>query len=221
MKTSLNAGNGSTTNNATDITRCAMYIRTGVPGEADYRPSEALQKERLEAYAAEKGWTISKYYEDKGFSGFWMDDRPALKRLMADAEKDCFDCVLVLQIKRLAEIIEDFTAVVTKLAGLSIEVISITQSFDTSTPVGRLICGLFATLAEWEKKALIGDEPLECSVIWGESDIWGDSDDTPVKRFIGRELVALLQFEREQNAEYTARSELLLHGADLQRKGAQ
>jgi len=215
MNTSLNAGNGSTTNNTTDITRCAMYIRTGVPGEVDYRPSEALQKERLEAYAAGKGWTISKYYEDKGFSGFWMDDRPALKRLMADAEKHRFDCVLVLQIERLAERIEDFTPVVTKLAGLSIEVISITQPFDTSTPAGRLICGLFAILAEWEKKALIGDEPLECSMIWGES------DDTPVKRFIGRELVALLQFEREQNAEYTARSELLLHGADLQRKGAQ
>jgi hypothetical protein len=215
MNASLNAGKGSTTNNTTDITRCAMYIRTGVPGEVDYRPPEALQKERLEAYAAEKGWTISKYYEDKGFSGFWMDDRPALKRLMADAEKGRFDCVLVLQIERLAERIEDFTAVVTKLAGLSIEVISITQPFDTSTPAGRLICGLFAILAEWEKKALIGDEPLECSMIWGES------NDTPVKRFIGRELVALLQFEREQNAEYTARSEVLLHGADLQRKGAQ
>jgi len=214
MNTSLNAGKGSTTNNTTDFTMCAAYIRTGVSGEIDDCMSMAQQKSRLETYASEKGWTICMWYKDKGFSGMTID-RPALKQLMTDVEKHCFDRILVVQIDRLARRIDDFSTIITKLAALSVEVASVTLAFDTSTALGRLTCGVFATLAQWEKEMSFEDEPLECSVIWGES------DDTPVTRFVRNTILALLEFLREQGDEYTARSEVLLHGADLQRKGAQ
>jgi len=214
MTTSLNAGNGSKSSNDTDFTMCAAYIRTGVSGEVDDCMSMAQQKSRLETYASEKGWTICEWYKDKGFSGLTVE-RPALKQLMADVEKHCYDRILVVQIDRLARRIDDFSTIITKLAALSIEVASVTPAFDTSTPVGRLTCGLFATLAEWEKEMSFGDEPLECSLISCKFDA------TPVTRFIGNVMNALLQFQREQGDEYKARSEVLLHGADLQRKGAQ
>ena len=214
MNTSLNAGQGSKTNNTTDITRCAMYIRTEIPGEVDQCPSVALQREPLETYASEKGWTICKWYKDEGFSGMTID-RPALKQLLTDAEKHCFDRILVVQIDRLARRIDDFSTIITKLAALSIEVASVTPAFDTSTAVGQLTCGVFATLAQWEKEMSFEDEPLECSVISCKF------DDTPVTRFMRNTILALLEFLREQGDEYMARSEVLLHGADLQRKGAQ
>ena len=214
MNTSLNAGKGSTTNNTTDFTMCAAYIRTGVSGEVDDCMSVAQQKSRLEEYAFEKGWTICEWYEDEGFSGVTIE-RPALKQLMTDVETHCFDRILVVQIDRLARRIDDFSTIITKLAALSVEVASVTLAFDTSTAVGRLTCGVLATLAQWEKEMPIGDEPLECSMISC------NFDTTPATRFMGNVILALLEFEREQGDEYTDRSEVLLHGADLQRNGAQ
>lgn len=214
MNTSLNAGKGSKANNTTDFTMCAAYIRTGVSGEVDDCLSLAQQKSRLEEYAFERGWTICEWYEDEGFSGVTIE-RPALKQLMTDVEKHCFDRVLVVQIDRLARRIDDFSTIITKLAALSIEVASVTPALDTSTAVGRLTCGIFATLAQWEKKMPIGDEPLECSMISC------NFDTTPATRFMGNVILALVEFEREQGDEYTARSDLLLHSVDLQGKGAQ
>ena len=215
MNQSSNARKLSTLNRDTDITRCAAYIRTEIRGEADDCPVVALQKDRMETYASEKGWTICKWYKDNGFSGLTVK-RPALKHLMADAEKHCFDRVLVFQIDRLALRIADFSTIVTKLAGLSIEVASVTPAFDTASPAGRLTCGVFAALAEWEKNiSLVGDEPLECSLLLRNFDA------TPATRLVGNAMCALLQFQSEQGDEDMARSELLLHSADLQRKGAQ
>lgn len=214
MNTSLNARNGSKTNNTTDITRCAAYIRTSLSGQIDDCLSMAQQRERLETYAFEKGWTICKWYKDNGFSGLTVK-RPALKQLMADAEKHCFDRVLVFQMDRLARRIADFSTIVTKLAGLSIEVASVTPAFDTASPAGRLTCGVFAALAEWENNiSLVGDEPLECSLLLRNFDA------TPATRLVGNAMCALLQFQSEQGDEDMARSELLLHSVDLQKKGA-
>lgn len=214
MNTSLNAGNGSKSSNDTDFTMCAAYIRTGVSGEVDDCMSMAQQKSRLETYASEKGWTICEWYKDKGFSGLTVE-RPALKQLMADAEKHCFDRVLVVQIDRLTLRMADFSTMITKLAALSIEFASVTPAFDTSTTVGRLTCGVFATLVQWEKEMSFEDEPLEYSVISCKF------DDTPVTRFMRNTILALLEFVREQGDEYMARCELLLHGVDPQRNGAQ
>ncbi|MHB8107490.1 MAG: recombinase family protein [Candidatus Cryosericum sp.] len=214
MNTSLNAEQDSKANDATYFTFCAAYIRTGVSGEVDDCLSLAQQKSQLEDYAFERGWTICEWYEDEGFSGVTIE-RPALKQLMTDVETHCFDRILVVQIDRLARRIDDFSTIVTKLAALSVEVTSVTPAFDTSTAAGRLVCGVCATLAQWEKEMSLGDEPLECSVIWGES------DDTPATRFMGNVILALLEFEREQGDEYTARADLLLHSVDLQGKGAQ
>jgi hypothetical protein len=214
MNQSSNMGSGLTLNNGTEVTRYVAYVRTGATGEVDGCMSMATQAECLQAYASERGWVITKCYKDEGFSGVTMD-RPALKQLMADAEKHGFGRVLVVHIDRLARRIADFSTIVTKLAALSIEVASVTPAFDTSTPAGRLTCGLFATLAEWEKKMSIGDEPLECALISCNFDV------TPATRFIGNAMNALLQFQREQGDEYTARSEFLLHTVDLRKKGAQ
>lgn len=96
-----------------------------------------------------------------------------------------------------------------------VEFASVTPAFDTSTTVGRLTCGVFATLVQWEKEMSFEDEPLEYSVISCKF------DDTPVTRFMRNTILALLEFVREQGDEYMARCELLLHGVDPQRNGAQ
>ena len=211
MNTSLNAGKGSTTNNTTNFTMCAAYIRTGVSGEVDDCMSMAQQKSRLEEYAFERGWTICRYYEDEGFSGL-CTERPALRQLMEDAKKHCFDRVLVLRIDRLARRIEDFTTMVTKLARLSIDVISTTQAFDSSTAVEQLMCRIFATLAQCENEMLAGQKPLETPLTSSES------CDTPATRFLCSTMAAFMKFERDQYAERGLLPEPLWHNLDTARR---
>lgn len=214
MNQPLNAGMLSTLDDNTDIMRCAMNVRTGVLGEVDYDycPSGGQRKRRLRVFTSAEGWTIYKWYDDEGFSGMTAE-RPGLEQLMADAEKHRLDRMLVVAIDRLAQRIDDFSNIITNLAALPIEVTLATPAVDTSNAAGRLVRRALATLAKLKKKPM-GFEPMECSMMSRNLNA------SPAARFMGKVMLAFLKFLRKQGDEYTARSGLLLHGADLQRKGA-
>lgn len=194
MNTSLNAGKGSKTNNTTDITTCAAYIRTGVSGEVDDCLSMAQQRERLETYASEKGWTICKSYEDEGFSGVTIE-RPALKQLMADAEKRSFARVIVLQVEILSPRADDLATLINRLHGLSIGVVSATQSLDTLDPLQWLVFTTLMQVVRSEKKMVAGHEPSQTS------STASPSRETPAERFLREILREFIRLEKQLNAE--------------------
>jgi hypothetical protein len=194
MNTSLNAGKGSKTNNTTDITRCAMYIRTSLSGQIDDCLSMAQQRERLETYAFEKGWTICKWYEDEGFSGVTIE-RPALKQLMADAEKRSFARVLVLQVEILSPRADDLATLINKLRGLSIGVVSTTQSLDTLDPLQWLVFTTLIQIVRSEKKTVAGHEPSQTS------STASPSRETRAERFLREILPEFIRLEKQLHAE--------------------
>ncbi|HFD2036124.1 TPA: recombinase family protein [Clostridium perfringens] len=89
-------------------------------------------------------------FEDEGFSGK-NTDRPAFKRLMNLCKLKKFDAVAVYKIDRLARNIVDFMNIYDDLEKLEIKLISITEGFDPTTPIGRMMMVMLAGFADMER----------------------------------------------------------------------
>src|SRR5712664_3095544 len=136
--------------------RCAVYTRKSSEEglEMEFNSLEA-QREACEAYIASQraeGWTlVLDHYDDGGISGGTLE-RPALKRLLADAEADKLDVVLVYKIDRLSRSMLDFLKLVETFDRRKVTFVSITQSFDTRSSMGRLTLNMLLSFAQFERE---------------------------------------------------------------------
>ncbi len=113
-----------------------------------------VQLRELRALAAARGWTISQEYVDAGISGT-STSRPELSRLLTDAHRGCFAGVLVWRLDRLGRSLRHLVTVVEDLLARGIEVISATEPhMDSTTPTGRLLRNIFASVAEYEREMI-------------------------------------------------------------------
>src|SRR5688500_6052577 len=95
--------------------RCAIYTRKSTEeGLSQAFNSLEAQREAAEAYIKsqrDQGWiALSERYDDGGFTGGNMD-RPALARLLADADAGASDCVMVYKVDRLSRSLLDFARI--------------------------------------------------------------------------------------------------------------
>src|SRR6185436_15344473 len=115
------------------------------------------QREACEAYVASQraeGWMLlSDRYDDGGFSGGNLE-RPALKRLLADIELGAVDIVVVYKIDRLSRSLMDFTRLVEVFDRKSVTFVSVTQSFNTTTSMGRLTLNVLLSFAQFEREVI-------------------------------------------------------------------
>lgn len=136
--------------------RCAIYTRKSTEDglEQEFNSLDA-QYEACAAYALSQqheGWVVSKdRYDDGGFSGGNMD-RPGLRRLLADIEEGRIDIVLLYKIDRLTRSLTDFAKIVEVMDGAGASFVSITQSFNTTTSMGRLTLNMLLSFAQFERE---------------------------------------------------------------------
>ena len=98
------------------------------------------------------GWTVTKdRYDDGGFSGGTLE-RPGLKRLLADSEAGKVDFILLYKIDRLTRSLSDFAKIVETLDRKGASFVSITQSFNTTTSMGRLTLNMLLSFAQFERE---------------------------------------------------------------------
>ena len=122
--------------------RCAVYTRKSSEEglEQEFNSLDA-QREACEAYVASQkaeGWLlVPDRYDDGGISGATLE-RPALKRLLADIEAGRVDVVVVYKIDRLSRALMDFAKLVEVFDRNNVTFVSVTQSFNTTTSMGRL-----------------------------------------------------------------------------------
>lgn len=90
-------------------------------------------------------------YIDKGYSGK-NTDRPQLNKMMRDIENDKIDCVIVYRLDRFSRNITDFYNMYEVMKEHKCEFISVSESFDTSTPMGRAMMGILVTFAQMERE---------------------------------------------------------------------
>ncbi len=140
--------------------RCAVYTRKSTDEGLDkeFNTLDA-QREACEAYVASQraeGWTLVRdRYDDGGFSGGTLE-RPALKRLLADIEQDLVDVIVVYKIDRLSRSLMDFAKLVETMEAHGVTFVSVTQSFNTTTSMGRLTLNILLSFAQYERE-IIGE----------------------------------------------------------------
>lgn len=138
--------------------RCAVYTRKSTEEGLDMEfNSLDAQREACSAYIASQrseGWVeLADQYDDGGFSGGTLE-RPALKRLMTDIEAGRVDVVVVYKIDRLSRALMDFARLVEVFDRCGVTFVSVTQSFNTTTSMGRLTLNVLLSFAQFEREVI-------------------------------------------------------------------
>jgi DNA invertase Pin-like site-specific DNA recombinase len=129
------------------IRRVALYARVStLHGQQD----PEMQLSELREYATRRGLSIHEEYVDQGVSGS-KESRPALNRLMADAQRCRFDAVLVWKIDRFGRSLKHLVNSLADLSAYGIAFISLRDNLDLSTPSGRLMFQIIGAMAEFER----------------------------------------------------------------------
>jgi site-specific DNA recombinase len=138
--------------------RCAVYTRKSSEEGLDMEfNSLDAQRDACEAYIASQkpeGWVlVPDRYDDGGISGATLE-RPGLQRLLADIEARRVDVVVVYKIDRLSRALMDFAKLVEVFDRNNVTFVSVTQSFNTTTSMGRLTLNILLSFAQFEREVI-------------------------------------------------------------------
>lgn len=138
------------------LKRCAIYTRKSVATGLE-KPVNSIETQRgvCRAYIqsqAHRNWVeIPHRYDDGGFSGGTLV-RPALQQLIADIEAGRVDIIVIYKVDRLSRSLTDFVRLMDVLDKYGASFVSVTQTFDTSDSMGRLILNILLTFAQFERE---------------------------------------------------------------------
>ena len=130
----------------------AIYIRVSTDIQAEEGYSIEAQKEQLTAYCVSKGIKNYDYYIDGGWSGSNID-RPEMQRLIKDVKDDKISHVIVYKLDRLSRSQKDTLYLIEDVFNPhNVDFVSLNESMDTSTPMGRLMLGILSAFAQLERE---------------------------------------------------------------------
>ena len=137
-------------------TRCAIYSRVSSDqGLHQEFNSLDAQREAAEAYIksqTHEGWTcVKQTYNDGGYSGGSIE-RPALQALLNDIRSRKLDVIVVYKVDRLTRSLADFAKLVELFDAHDVSFVSVTQSFNTTTSMGRLTLNVLLSFAQFERE---------------------------------------------------------------------
>jgi DNA invertase Pin-like site-specific DNA recombinase len=133
----------------TNRMRAALYARVStLVGQ-----NPEMQIAELREFCTRRGWEIAGEYVDAGVSGA-KERRPQLDRLLVDCRKRGVDAVVVYHYDRFARSLRQLVNALCEFDALGIQFVSLHEGVDTSTPNGRLVFGIFASIAEFERELI-------------------------------------------------------------------
>ena len=140
------------------LARCAVYTRKSTEHNLDLAfTSLDAQREACEAYIhsqAGEGWRlVPEHYDDGGLSGASLD-RPALQALLVEVQGRKIDVVVVYKVDRLTRSLADFAKLIELFDAHAVSFVSVTQSFNTTTSMGRLTLNILLSFAQFEREVI-------------------------------------------------------------------
>jgi DNA invertase Pin-like site-specific DNA recombinase len=135
---------------------CAIYTRKSSEEglEQEFNSLDA-QREAAAAYIrsqASEGWReVPTQYDDGGFSGGNLE-RPALIRLLDDIRRRKIRIVVVYKVDRLTRSLSDFAKLIEVFDTNDVSFVSVTQQFNTTTSMGRLMLNVLLSFAQFERE---------------------------------------------------------------------
>jgi len=129
--------------------KAALYARVSTHTGQD--PNVQLRE--LRELCERRRWDVGGVFTDVGISGT-KERRPQLDQLLADCRKRLFDVVAVYRYDRFARSVRQLVNALAEFDALGIQFVSVHEGVDTSTPNGRLVFGIFATIAEFERELI-------------------------------------------------------------------
>ena len=207
------------------IYRCAIYTRKSTEHNLDLEfNSLDAQREACEAYIksqAHEGWRlVPDHYDDGGVSGASLD-RPALQTLLADVRTGKINTVVVYKVDRLTRSLADFAKLVELFDQYGVSFVSITQSFNTTSSMGRLTLNVLLSFAQFERE-VIGERVRDKIAASKRRGIWVGGPVPLGYRVIDKKLVVVPDEAETVGAIFTRYLELGSMGAlieDLDRRG--
>jgi site-specific DNA recombinase len=145
-------------NTTAKLARCAIYTRKSTDHNLDLEfNSLDAQREACEAYIksqAHEGWRLfPAEFNDGAYSGASLD-RPALQTLLSEIQAGKIDVVVVYKVDRLTRSLADFAKLVELFDQHGVSFVSITQSFNTTTSMGRLTLNVLLSFAQFEREVI-------------------------------------------------------------------
>jgi site-specific DNA recombinase len=143
---------------ATKPQRCAIYTRKSTEHNLDLAfNSLDAQREACEAYIksqAHEGWSfVEDRFDDGGLSGASLE-RAALQQLLDAVRARRIDIIVVYKVDRLTRSLADFAKLVELFDEHSVSFVSVTQSFNTTTSMGRLTLNVLLSFAQFEREVI-------------------------------------------------------------------
>ena len=130
------------------MTKVAIYARKSV-----YREDSISIESQIETCKYEAKGEETVIYQDNGFSGK-NTDRPDFKRMMADIRANKINKVIVYKLDRISRSILDFSEMMDEFQKHSVDFISATERFDTSSPMGRAMLNICIVFAQLERETI-------------------------------------------------------------------
>jgi len=129
--------------------RVALYVRVSTTD----RQHPDMQMGELRGYCQRRGWGVVGEYMDSGISGA-KEKRPQLDRMLAECRARRLDGVVVWRYDRFARSVKQLVNALDEFRALGIEFVSLHDGCDTTTAQGRLMFGIMASLAEFERELI-------------------------------------------------------------------
>lgn len=131
--------------------RAAIYTRVSTEDQAKEGFSLDAQLDKLRSYCKARDWEIGGEYIDDGYSGRYIK-RPAYKQMMEALDK--WDILLVIKMDRIHRNSKNFMLMMEELKKQKKEFVSMTESLDTSTAMGRFVMDIIQRIAQLESEQI-------------------------------------------------------------------
>jgi len=131
----------------------AGYVRVSQERAARNGYGLGAQESDIRKHVDYKGWKLVEVYQENGVSGY-KKDRPALERLLKDAENGRFDVVIFPSIDRVGRSVKDVIEIDGFLRKHKVDTVFLREGVDTSTPTGALYRNIMSSVAEFEGRLI-------------------------------------------------------------------